>query len=112
MKQVGLSNTWMTTIRLAYDLPVKAPLQVYGTLGYFESKYNSIQNLQYEVGLAFNLGTFIQVYMPIWISPDFENYYNQQYSASNLPKNLLHRISFSLDLKSLDVFEMTRTINF
>lgn len=112
MNQVGISNTWMSTLRLAYDLPVKAPLQIYGTLGYFNSKYKSISNLQYEVGLAFHAGTFIQIYLPIWISPNFENYYNQLYSASNLPKNLLHRISFSLDLKSLDVFEMSRTINF
>jgi hypothetical protein len=112
MNQVGISNTWMSTLRLAYDLPVKAPLQVYGTIGYFESKYKSINNLQYEAGIAFHIGSFIQVFLPVWISSDFEKYYNQQYSASNLPKNLLHRISFSLDLKNLDVFELTRTINF
>ncbi|MEY2899295.1 MAG: hypothetical protein RL138_1348 [Bacteroidota bacterium] len=112
INQVGISNSWMSTLRLAYDLPVKAPLQVYGTIGYFESKFKSVNKLQYEAGIAFHIGTLVQVYLPIWISSDFEQYYNKLYSASNLPKNLLHRISFSLDLKSLDVFEMTRTINF
>jgi hypothetical protein len=108
----GLSESFLVSTNLSSSLPIRkyVPLQIYfnaalvGPLSNFGEEYNKTRFL-YEGGLKFNIyKNTIEVYFPIFTSPEINNYLNDNTS------NYFQRVRFMLDLNKLNVFELARNI--
>lgn len=99
---IGLSDDWLFALNVSTDLPLgKIPLRAYAGVATFSdaAKLNpSGAKILFESGLELYLSNYLSVYVPVFMSKDY-----QEYSESVLGKNaFLKSISFSIHLEQID----------
>ncbi len=100
------SSDWMATINLKTTLPkTKLPIYLFFDAGVIPNANPSYTNassstLLYEGGIEVNLGSnFINVYIPIIMSSDFQNYLSNTYGNNNV---FGRSISFKIQLQNIN----------
>lgn len=99
---VGTSDNWLMSLNLKSDLPLgKLPVRVFADLGFTPSQPLSASNsmqVAFDAGLEIYLFDWASVYVPLFMSGNYNDYVK-----SIFPKDrLLKTISFSINLGSID----------
>ena len=103
----GMSNHFAAAINISSDIPFRLPrwlpLRGYFDVGTFSTYDRSNEkfknNIMYNGGISLNFIDILAIHLPLFSSKDLGNLYNGQH------KNIFSRISFSLDLHKLDIWD-------
>jgi len=103
----GMSNHFAAAINISSDIPFRLPrwlpLRVYFDVGTFSTYERSSEkfknNIMYNGGISINFIDILGIHLPLFSSKDLGNLYSGQH------KNIFSRISFSLDLHKLDIWD-------
>ena len=117
--EVGFSNSFVASMNLKLDLPVDLPqffmIKPYLDFGYFDDKrpesLRSTDLLLVSGGLAWELGDYFGIYVPIYFSGSEDNP-NSFKSLVNRRGNFLSRVTFNLNLNQLNVLKIIKNLGF
>lgn len=113
--RIGQSNEFATSVNLKSDFPFRLPkylpLKVFFDIGYFRSKSSLSENIVgksiYSGGLMLDFADgLLGVYLPVISSKEISDIYSIE------DRNLLSRITFSLNLHRFNPWELIDDYNF
>lgn len=107
--QIGISNDWMFAFNVKVDVPIGLPVQLFAdflTIADAKNVNPDGSKWLYDAGVSFTLFKFADVYIPVLMSKEY-----QDYKTSVLGKNaFLKTITFKLDLDKIYWARMQRKI--
>ena len=117
--EVGFSNSFVASMNLKLDLPVDLPkffrIKPYLDFGYFDDKrpesLRSTDLLLISGGLAWELGDYFGIYVPIYFSGSADDP-NSFKSLVNRRGDFLSRVTFNLNLNQLNVLKIIKNLGF
>ena len=114
---LGFSNSFVASLNLKMDLPVNLPrflqLKPYFDIGYFKDKrpIPSDQTTLMSGGIAWEFfGEAAAIYFPVYFNGQTEDPNSFRSTAVTQRGKYIERITFSLDLRKLNVLNIMKTL--
>lgn len=101
---IGSSTEWMLGFGVSADLPIPLPITPYADFALYPNVFGEGTQFTYSGGLSIKIFQDVAViYLPLVFSKNItEGYVYQIRETDNPLQNLLNRITFRLDLKTLN----------
>lgn len=120
--KIGVTDDWLMAINFSSTipdkinflrvLPFKIPMKIFADFGTYADAWkvnSSSEKILYDAGIQFSfLGNVLNIYVPLFYSNTYKNYFDLYVQENQFMKN----ISFSIDLQNIKIKNLFTKMSF